>query len=254
MMMPISSGICLIPIWKIHRRRHRGGIIFQPFPSPLGNNHSSIIHGINCWHAYSQIFKQRTRPTSSCISSYCMWRLILSCLPLKMHLEGSLQHMGCQPTFNKIYLKSSTGIPIYTMDNSSFKQSILQKWAKNETMLHQFSCKIRKLSSLQLQQFRLCALKLIKLMYFYTPVWKTGRIMPWQCPSVRLSVRPSVRPRFPDFSSTCFEISIWNLVYTFSRWHDMSSLSCITIGSLWPSLQPKVGQTYFLQSWPHKSR
>ena len=63
-----------------------------------------------------------------------------------------------------------------------------------------------------------------------------------------------VRPGFPDFSSTCFEISIWNLVYTFSRWHDMSSLSCITIGSLWPSLQPKVGQTHFLQSWPHKSR
>ena len=25
----------------------------------------------------------------------------------------------------------------------------------------------------------------------------------------------------------------------------MSSLSCITIGSIWPSLQPKVGQTYF---------
>ena len=76
--------------------------------------------------------------------------------------------------------------------------------------------------------------------------------------SVRLSVcpsvRPSVRPRFPDFSSTCFEISIWNLVYTFSRWHDMSSLSCITIGSFWPSLQPKVGQTHFLQSWPRKSR
>ena len=93
---------------------------------------------------------------------------------------------------------------------------------------------------------------------FYTRVWKTGRIMPWQCPSVRLSVRlsvrPSVRPCFPDFSSTCFEISIWNLVYTFSRWHNMSSLSCITIGSLWPSLQPKVGQTYFLQSRPHKSR
>ena len=73
-------------------------------------------------------------------------------------------------------------------------------------------------------------------------------------PSVCPSVRPSVRPRFPDFSLTCFEISIWNLVYTFSRWHDMSSLSCITIGSLWPSLQPKVGQTHFLQSWPHKSR
>ena len=79
-----------------------------------------------------------------------------------------------------------------------------------------------------------------------------GNVRPSVCPSVCPSVRPSVRPRFPDFSSTCFEISIWNLVYTFSRWHDMSSLSCITIGSLWPSLQPKVGQTYFLQSWPHK--
>ena len=104
--------------------------------------------------------------------------------------------------------------------------------------------------------FKICSSGIQHKLHFYTPVWKTGRIMPWQCPSVRLSVRlsvrPSVRPRFPDFSSTCFEISIWNLVYTFSRWHDMSSLSCITIGSLWPSLQPKVGQTYFLQSWPHK--
>ena len=72
--------------------------------------------------------------------------------------------------------------------------------------------------------------------------------------SVRLSVRPSVRPSFQDFFSTCFEISIWNLVYAFSRWHYMSSLSFITIGSLWPSLQPKVGQTQFLQSWPYKSR
>ena len=61
----------------------------------------------------------------------------------------------------------------------------------------------------------------------------------------RGNVRPSVRSRFPDFSSTCFEISIWNLVYTFSRWHDMSSLSYITIGSFWSSLQSKVGQTHF---------
>ena len=82
---------------------------------------------------------------------------------------------------------------------------------------------------------------------FYTLVWKTDVL----CHG---NVRPSVRLRFPDISSTCFEISIWNLVYTFSRWHDISSLSCITIGSLWPSLQPKVGQTHFLQSWPHKSR
>ena len=77
-----------------------------------------------------------------------------------------------------------------------------------------------------------------------------GRIMPWRCPSVR----PSVRPSFPDFFWTCFEISIWNLVYAFSGWHDMSSLSLITIVSLWSSLQPKVGQTQFLQSWPYKSR
>ena len=102
----------------------------------------------------------------------------------------------------------------------------------------------------------------IHLLSFLYARLKNGRIMPWQCPSVRPSVhpsvcpsvRPSVRAGFPDFSSTCFEISIWNLVYTFSRWHNMSSLSCITIGSLWPSLQPKVGQTHFLQSWPHKSR
>ena len=75
----------------------------------------------------------------------------------------------------------------------------------------------------------------------------------WFCFNGFLYTRPSVRV-FRIFSSTCFEISIWNLIYTFSRWHDMSSLSCITIGSLWPSLQPKVGQTHFLQSWPHKSR
>ena len=82
---------------------------------------------------------------------------------------------------------------------------------------------------------------------FYTPVWKTDVLC-------RGNVRPSVRPRFPDFSSTCYDISIWNLIYTSSRCHDMPSLSCITIGSLWSSLQPKVGQTNFLQSWPHKSR
>ena len=56
---------------------------------------------------------------------------------------------------------------------------------------------------------------------FLYPRLKNGRIMLWQCPSVCPSVRPSVRPSFPDFFSTCFEISIWNLVYAFSRWHDM---------------------------------
>ena len=55
--------------------------------------------------------------------------------------------------------------------------------------------------------------------------------------AMAMSVRLSVRPSFPDFFSTCFDISIWNLVYEFSRWHDMSSLTFITIGSLWLSLQ-----------------
>ena len=83
----------------------------------------------------------------------------------------------------------------------------------------------------------------------YTPVWKTDVLCRGNVrASVRPSVRLSVRPRFPDFFSACFEISIWNLVYTFSRWRDISSSRCITIGSLWPCLQPKVGQTNFLQS------
>ena len=54
--------------------------------------------------------------------------------------------------------------------------------------------------------------------------------------AVAMSVRPS---EFSGLFSTCFEITIWNLVYAFRRWHDMSSLSFITIGSFWPSLQPK---------------
>ena len=39
---------------------------------------------------------------------------------------------------------------------------------------------------------------------FYTPVWKTGRIMPWQCPSVRPSVRPSA------FSGLFFNM-LWDI-------------------------------------------
>ena len=82
------------------------------------------------------------------------------------------------------------------------------------------------------------------------------RFMPWQCPSVLLSVRTYVplSVRVSGRFSICFEISIWNLIYTFSEWHDISSLGFITFGSHWPSLQPKVGQTSVLQSWPHKLR
>ena len=86
---------------------------------------------------------------------------------------------------------------------------------------------------------------------------KNRRNMQWQCrsvcPSTRLSVGPSFHPsvRVSGLFSTCFEITIWNLVYTFSRWNDMSSLSFVTIRLLWSGLQSKAGEPYFLQSWPH---
>ena len=78
---------------------------------------------------------------------------------------------------------------------------------------------------------------------FYTPVWKMDVLCRCHVPS-------SVRGFFGRFSDM-LEISIWLLVYTFSTWHDMSRLSFIMIILFWLSLQPKVGQTYFLQSWPH---
>ena len=49
---------------------------------------------------------------------------------------------------------------------------------------------------------------------------------------------------FLGFFSTCFEISVWNLVYTCSRWLYTSSSSFIPIGTLWPTLQPKIGQSH----------
>ena len=49
---------------------------------------------------------------------------------------------------------------------------------------------------------------------------------------------------FPGIFSTCFEISVWNLVYTCSRWCYTSSSSFIPIGTLWPTLQPKIGQSH----------
>ena len=61
--------------------------------------------------------------------------------------------------------------------------------------------------------------------------------------AVRLSICPSVN--FWNLFAICFEILIWNLAYTFNGWRNMSSLGFIVISSLWPTLQPKVGQTIF---------
>ena len=79
---------------------------------------------------------------------------------------------------------------------------------------------------------------------FYMPVLKTLIL----CCS---NVRPC---EFSTLFSTSFDISIWNFLYTFSMWHNMSSLSFIVIGLLWPTLHPKVVQTHFLQSWSHEWR
>ena len=43
---------------------------------------------------------------------------------------------------------------------------------------------------------------------------------------------------------TCFEISIWNLVYTFILQCHTSSSSFIPIGTLWPTLQPKCQSNF----------
>ena len=45
--------------------------------------------------------------------------------------------------------------------------------------------------------------------------------------------------------STCFEISIWNLIYTLWRWRHASSSSFILLGTLWHTSQPKIGQSNF---------
>ena len=49
---------------------------------------------------------------------------------------------------------------------------------------------------------------------------------------------------FAGFFSTCFEISVWNLVYTCSRWCYTSSSSFIPIGTLWPTLQPTKAKSF----------
>ena len=50
--------------------------------------------------------------------------------------------------------------------------------------------------------------------------------------------------KFSGLFCTCFEISVWNLVYTCIWWCRTSSLSFIPIWTLWPTLQPKIRQSF----------
>ena len=55
---------------------------------------------------------------------------------------------------------------------------------------------------------------------------------------------PSQRKVLPDSFCKCFEISVWNLAYNFSGGCHTSSSSFIPIWTLWPTLQPKKGQSF----------
>ena len=50
--------------------------------------------------------------------------------------------------------------------------------------------------------------------------------------------------KFSGLFCTCCEISVWNLAYTCSGWCHTSSSSFILIWTLWPTLQPKIGQSH----------
>ena len=54
--------------------------------------------------------------------------------------------------------------------------------------------------------------------------------------------------KFSGLFCTCYEISVWNLAYIYttisSGWCHMSSSSFIPIWTLWPTLQPKIGQSH----------
>ena len=72
-----------------------------------------------------------------------------------------------------------------------------------------------------------CTCEIWKSYLFLYARLQTGRIMVCWCPSVRVSVRPSVRHSFPHFSPTCFEILSWNFVHHFILMHVRSSSSTI---------------------------
>ena len=50
--------------------------------------------------------------------------------------------------------------------------------------------------------------------------------------------------KFSGLFCTCCEISVWNLAYRSSGWCHTSSSSFIPIWTIWPTLQPKIGQSH----------
>ena len=68
------------------------------------------------------------------------------------------------------------------------------------------------------------------------------------CENIIFGILTIIFTRFGFFEvfgliSTLFEISIWNVVCTCSMWSYTSSSSFIPIGTLWPTLQPKISQS-----------
>ena len=68
----------------------------------------------------------------------------------------------------------------------------------------------------------------------------------WRTKTLQRGCFQSSQPvkSFPDFFCTCYKVSVWNLAYTSGGWCHTSSSSFIPIWTLWPILQPKIGQRH----------
>ena len=74
------------------------------------------------------------------------------------------------------------------------------------------------------------SIKIICILYFHQPLFirpSSDGTYYGMVRSVRPSGSPSVRPSFPHFSPTCFDIFFWNFVYHFIFMHVRSSSNAI---------------------------
>ena len=72
----------------------------------------------------------------------------------------------------------------------------------------------------------------------YLALWRTKNT--WK--EVLLELPAS--EKFSGLFRTCCEISIWNLANTSNGWCHTTCSSFIPIWTLWPTLQPKIGQSH----------